>query len=366
MTEYKLTEIPCRVLGRTTDQRDPLTLFWTASGVVLRVKASCLSVRVNADYAMYEPWIDVLVDGKRSQKRSLEKGVNEISIFRGCDPAVEREVRILRDTQAMSGDEKTLVQILGVSTDGSFLPVEEPKRKIEFIGDSITSGEGCAGAENEMSWVSAVFDCVDNYAYMTASRLGAEHHVISQSGWGIYCDWRGDTSCTLPGCYEQVCGLVPGARNAELGAKEAWDFSLWQPDVIVVNLGTNDMGSFSSAGQVFEPGGFRDPMRVNEDGTPNAEDLKHIEDAAVSFLQMLRKNNPAAHILWAYGMLGNDLMPTLSSALARYTALSGDRKAELLELENTLPGEFGSRTHPGHPSHEKAARGIAEKIASLL
>ena len=129
MKDYRVSEIPCRILGRTNGVKDPLTLFWTASGLRVRVKASCLSVTVRADYRDYEPWIDILIDGVRSQRRSLERGEQSISIFRGCDPQVEREVMILRDTQAMCGDERMLVQIegLSLSEDGELLPVEEPK-----------------------------------------------------------------------------------------------------------------------------------------------------------------------------------------------------------------------------------------------
>lgn len=84
-----------------------------------------------------------------------------------------RNVKFLRDTPAFPTDEKTLLQVLSVETDGEFFPLEEPKLRMEVIGDSITSGEGCSGAEREMTWNSFCFNAVDHYAYMAAKELGA-------------------------------------------------------------------------------------------------------------------------------------------------------------------------------------------------
>ncbi len=369
MREWKTfspADIPClRVLGRTTDVRSPLTLFWTASGIELNVKASELRVLIEADYGNFEPWLDILIDGARTQRLMLQKGKQEICVFRMMDPSVTRHVLILRDTPAMPKDDQTLLQIHGISTDGSFEELPSRDMKIEFIGDSITSGEGGCGAVGEMTWNSGCFDCVDNYTFMTARELNAEYHVLSQSGYGIFCDWRGWTGGAMPLYYTQVCGLAHGSRNEALGAGTDWDFSAWQPDVILVNLGTNDDGSFTFAGQWINGNEFLDPMRLNPDGTPNAEDLGHVEDAAVNFLKLLRAKNPEAQILWVYGMVGSRMMPTLVRAMERYLADSGDTRAELMPLADTLPGEFGSRQHPGYPAHAKTAAAIAERIRTL-
>lgn len=44
--------------------------------------------------------------------------------------------------QAMNCDEKHAVNVYAVKLDGVILPVKERPLKLEFIGDSITSGEG--------------------------------------------------------------------------------------------------------------------------------------------------------------------------------------------------------------------------------
>jgi hypothetical protein len=48
---YPLSDIPhMKVHGRTTGRREPLTLFWTASGIELNARGSELWIEVEASY----------------------------------------------------------------------------------------------------------------------------------------------------------------------------------------------------------------------------------------------------------------------------------------------------------------------------
>ena len=341
LKNYKIREISyLRVLGRTNGSLEPVTLFWTASGIEMNIKATEAWVTVRSDYELFEPWADVIVDGAMSQRLMVNKGEQKICLFRNMEGDKIRNVKLLRDTPAFPTDEKTLFQILGVQTDGEFCPLEEPKMRLEVIGDSITSGEGGSGAGWEMTWNSFCFNCVDNYAYMAAKELDAIYHCVSQSGWGVFCSWEGDEKQAIPLYYEQVCGLLNGERNKELGAFEKWDFQKFQPDVIVVNLGTND-GS----------------------GT---KDMEKVGKAVEDFLKKLRDYNPEGYILWCYGMLGIGIQPTLENAIQNYKVKSGDERVKFVKLPDTLEGEFGSRQHPGQKSHEKTAKVLVEEIRAIV
>lgn len=341
LKKYLMQEIPyLRVLGRNNGCLKPVTLFWTASGIEMNVKAKEVWVKVRSEYEVLEPWVDVMVDGALSQRLMVNKGEQKICLFRNMEGDKVRNVKLLRDTPAFPTDEKTLLQVLEIETDGEFFPLEEPKLRLEVIGDSITSGEGGSGSGEEMSWNSFCFNAVDNYAYMTAEKLGAVYNCISQSGWGVFCSWEGNEQQALPLYYDQVCGLLKGERNKELGAFEKWDFHKFQPDIVVVNLGTND-GS----------------------GT---RDMEKIENAVKGFLKKIRTCNPECYILWCYGMLGDGICPTLQKAVWNYKMKSGDEHVEFVKLPDTREGEFGSRQHPGHKSHEKTAKILAEKIRRIM
>lgn len=328
MKKYKMNEISyLRVMGRTNKELDPITLFWTASGIEMNVEGTEVWVKVSAEFENFEPWIQVLVDGSPSQRIMLNKGEYNICVFRNMEPGNVRNIRILKDTPAFPTDEKAVLQILEVHTDGKFLPLKPVALKMEVIGDSITSGEGCSGAGKEMTWNSFCFNCVDSYAYMAAQELDAVYNCISQSGWGVFCSWEGNEKQAIPLYYEQVCGLLNGEKNKKLGAFENWDFGRFEPDVIVVNLGTND-GS-------------------------ETQDVGKIKNATELFVEKLRKCNPKSYILWAYGMLGDGIAAILEEAVENYKEKTGDKHVEFFKLPDTLAGEFGSRQHPGYASHKK-------------
>ena len=143
LRETLLKEIPeLKIHGRTTACRDPLTLFWTASGFECNVTGSELWVELEVTFDMYEPWFSYTVNGDWVGRQMLQKGRTWIPLFRGMSPERVKNVRFFKDLQAMSGDGESYIHIHALRHDGVFCPVAEKKLKIEFIGDSITSGEG--------------------------------------------------------------------------------------------------------------------------------------------------------------------------------------------------------------------------------
>jgi lysophospholipase L1-like esterase len=355
-----------KVHGRTTGCLSPLTLFWTGSAVELNAKGSELWIEVEVDYEIYEPWISVVINTFPVSRQMLAAGRYWICVFRGMNENAVKNVRIIKDVQAMSGDPGCSLQIHAVKFDGEFLPVEDKPYRFEFIGDSITSGEGSIGAKAEEDWIPMWFSAIDNYSTLTAEALNAEYRIISQSGWGVLTSWDNNLHANIPEYYEKVCGILTGEKNEALGAFKENDFDSWQPDVVVVNLGTNDGGAFYSPQWKDEVTGETHKQRLNEDGTFNEKDLKSFEMAAVNFLIKLRKYNKSAHIIWAYGMIGIPMMPAIYRAALTYIKKTGDRKVSVFQLPNTNDETVGARNHPGKLAHEKAAKELTWHIKEIL
>lgn len=367
LIQYALSELKnIKVHGRTTEHRAPLTLFWTGSALEMNARGSELWVEVEADYDMYEPWISILINGAQVGRQMITAGRYWICIYRGMNENITKNVRIVKDVQAMSGDTDARLQIHSVKLDGELLPVEDKPFRIEFVGDSITSGEGIIGAKQEEDWISMWFSAVDNYTAMTAGALNADYQVISQSGWGVLTAWDNNPYGNLPDIYDKVCGLLKGEKNEALGALQDYDFSSWQPDIVVVNLGTNDNGAFHSPEWRDETTGETHKQRLNEDGSYNEEDLKAFENAVVKFLIKLRGYNPKAQLVWAYGMIGIPLMPAIYRAVEEYQKNTGDKKVSVFQLPNTTDETIGARWHPGKPAHEKAAKELTDYLKQYL
>ena len=369
LTLFPLQEIAAgclKIWGRTTGELSPLSLFWTGSGIELNVKGSELWLEVETDYDVHEQWASVLVNGAPVSRQMLSKGTSRICLFRGMNPENVKNVRFLKDLQAMSEDMSAALKIHAVLTDGTLLPVTDRPYKIEFIGDSITSGEGIIGAKEELDWIPMFFSAAGDYAHLVSEACNAECHIISQSGWGILTGWDNNPHSALPKYYTQVCGLLKGEKNHALGTDKPYDFAGWQPDVVVVNLGTNDGGAFEQPEYVDPESGEIFGQHKEADGSYRKEDTKRLSDAVEAFLRVLRKCNPHAHIVWAYGMLGTPMMPFIREGIFQYQKKENDSRVSFLLLPDTTDETVGSRSHPGYPSHKHASLVLADYIKALL
>lgn len=364
LKKLMLSQIPeLKINGRTAydasgkPEVNPLALFWAGSGIEFNVAATEMWINLKSDCALFEPWILIVINGAVISRMMLPPGSHRVCVFRTFAPTEFHNVQIIKDTQAMSEDQShsLVVESVEVSQDCRFAPVPGKKLKIEFVGDSITSGEGLAGAKDEMKWISAWMSMNGNYTFLVADKLKADIRLISQGGWGVYWSWCSNTDCAMPAYYEQVCGLAGGEKNVRLGAVQKNRFDLWQPDCIVVSLGTNDASGCLHAS---EDAGAGHRFRK--------EDIEHIKNAVKEFLLILRKNNKNAFILWIYGIIGDDLKPAIEDGIADYMLMSGDKRVSLQMLPKMKIESCGSRNHPGLEVHKQVADIVADELKRIL
>lgn len=341
-----------------------LPLFWGGSGVELLFTGTELRLLLEADFGELEPWIAVEVDGAPLIRMPLNRGVNEVCVLRGVSEGRVRRVRLMKDCQPMSGDPRHRLWVREVRWEGgTFLPLPDPAYRLEFVGDSLTSGEGVVGAVAEDAWVPALFSASRTWAKRTADLLNADFRLISQSGWGVRSSWDNNPDCTLPSVYDRVCGPASGAENESMGAQATNDFHSWRPDAVVINLGTNDAGAMGN------PTWYGPDGRVFRQ-TGDAAGLRLFADAAADFLKTLRRHNPSAKLVWTYGMIEGPqspaLGPVLAEAVTRFRGETGDKDAYYLQLPAATDETIGSRQHPGPLCHQAAADATAEFLKSVL
>lgn len=353
------------ILGRTASRQEP-AFFWTGSGIEFMVDGSGLSIDFITDYEIYEQWIRVVVDGFTMIRTSLPKGRSTLTVYRNMNPDNRRRVRVLKEVQPMAGDRAGLLFMNAVHTDGKLMPIEKKWLKMEFIGDSITSGEGLAGAAGVTEWNSAVFSTKGHYALEVADSFNADFRIMSQSGWGVYSGWDNNPNTVLPRYYEQVCGLLGGRTQIDAGALDRNAFDTWQPDVVMVNLGTNDASAFRTDAWVDEKTGRIYKQEKNPDGSSEQDSVDRFENAVYQFIALLRKNNPNACIIWMYGMLGREIENYIVETVDRYKKDNTDDKVSYLRLPDLESGWAGANNHPGTPSHHAAAQTIIEYLRGLL
>ena len=362
MKNYPVKEVKnIRLLGRNVEggicKDGAVRLFWAGASLEVAVKAREVWAEISCNYDFHEIWLAIEVNGYQISRFIAPKRPTWVCLARNLNPEKENLISIIKDTQPMSGDNLHELKITGLRLDdaGEFCTPKTHDCKIEFIGDSITSGEGLAGSPDEMDWITQWFCASKTYAAQLAKKMNADWSTISQCGWGLCWGWDGDVTSSIPMYYQQVCGVLNGEQQQAMGSCDALAFEEGS-DYVILNLGTNDNSGFKS----------------QDDGKGSAGVAGQAIIAETKrFLGEIRRFNPKAKIIWTWGMLSLDIIPALiQKGIKEYIKESSDMNVYPLELEGMdklekSDEDKGSRGHPGPLTHKKAAERIYEFIKTL-
>ena len=226
-----------------------------------------------------------------------------------------------------------------------------PSRKIEFIGNSITCGYGNEGLKKEEGFNYATENHYYSYASITARNLEAQHWVVARSGIGAYRNYdgpkAGNPESNMPVQYEYTgYAWKPELRQEATFLREKWDFNRYQPDVVCINLGTNDLS------------------------TPNY-DLALLKQGYQKLLKMVRQHNPKAKIVFLTGsMLYNQelqLAKQLLDEVAAEANKAGDKEVYRFDMAPIAGNEFyGNDWHPNVYQDEKMAGELTPYLRKLM
>ncbi len=154
----------------------------------------------------------------------------------GLSDSIPHTIMIQKRTEPLVGAGAFMGFIL--DRGGVLLPPDgRPDRRMEFIGNSITSGYGVLGDSSNCHFSPQTEDAAMAYAAMSARELHADYHLISFSGRGVvrnYGDKNKISRNPMPALYDRTCYCDSTTR---------WDFTTWVPQAVVINLGTNDFST---------------------------------------------------------------------------------------------------------------------------
>ena len=173
-----------RLMGRMDPEQQPPALDWTGSGMEFRFRGTDAWARLEAPAAAPVMWMIVLADGAPVTRFPVEPGIRMYPLLLGLEAEQERTVTLMKETQCMPGQPAATVLLHSLRIDGELLELPARDYRIEFIGDSLTSGEGALAARDNMEWVTPWYTARGNYSWYACDALNAERSILSQSGWG--------------------------------------------------------------------------------------------------------------------------------------------------------------------------------------
>lgn len=215
------------------------------------------------------------------------------------------------------------------------------ERTIEFIGNSITCGYGNESIEMTDPFEYETENHYLTYAQQTCRALGARAHVVARSGIGVYRSYDGPKT----GTPENVMTTEYEYTNL-YDRSEKWDFSRYQPQLVCINLGTNDLST-------------------------NNYDVALLKAAYKRFLSQVRSHNPKAKIVYLCGsMLGGkelDIARQTLNEVVDEAHKAGDQEVYRFDFTpQTGDLKFGASWHPSIWQHQKMAAELTAFLRQLM
>lgn len=290
--------------------------YWGGAYVRTGFTGTSLSVKLgkSADIAIF-------IDNKAVVMKTGANGT--VSLASGLATG-DHTVKLVARFQA----DQLIFQGFVLASGAKTLPAEKPKALIEFIGNSITSGSVTTNGN------------VSAFPWLVGETLGADRTAISYPGItlvnGYYLNFNGLPAIGMEVSYTKT--NTPPMRPATTDPINiAWNFGQYTPDIVVINIGTND---------------------GNGAGTPAAT----FQTSYLNFLKLIRGKFPKAHIFALRTFGGYNATQTQNAATQLINA--GDKKIHYVNTTNWLvKADFASDgLHPSDAGQVKAA-GL---ISSLL
>ena len=340
-----------RFIGRAKKVEDTLWLTYSGTGMEFEFTGTYASVSVKADDAYSiqnnQARIAIYVNGERVVDDMVDQAEETYTVFesetsRNCIIKVLKLSEVRMSTVGIS-------KISVVADDDTIKPTAESGRLIEFIGDSITCGYGIDDDDPTHSFSTATEDVTKAFAYKTAELLEADYSMVAISGFGVISGKSDDGSKqemqSLPWYYDRMGATFSIYLDKYVAQNVLWDFEGREPDVIVINLGSND----------------------NTYTLSDEEKNKEFALGYLSFLKQIRAKNPNATIICTLGMVAEDLFPCIEYAAWWYTMETGDTNIHTLRLDIQKEADgYAADWHPSEKTHDKAAEKLTAKIKEIM
>lgn len=230
--------------------------------------------------------------------------------------------------------------------NSKIVPAKEKSLKIEFIGDSITTGYGTDAGSTSTVFSTATQDFTKSYAYLAAKALDADYSAVAFSGYGVLSGYSSGYGKNSEHVISNVYGKAITNKSFPLSPYplSSWDFSQFQADITVINLGVNDASycSTTERRQAF------------------IEEYKKL-------IGLVRWNNKNTFILCILGDANDSLYPFIETAVAEYTAQTGDSAVSCKQIHYNM-GTNGSvlSGHPTAQSHIEAGRELSDILSEIV
>jgi lysophospholipase L1-like esterase len=319
---------------------------FSCSGFEVRFKGTSLKAEIIATEChkpQGEAAIEVIVDETKfaeGKKITLDKERAVYALASGL-PYGEHRLRIYKRTESSC----SLTGWTYIETDGEFLPIPEEKHlKIEIYGDSITAGNGVEGVEGDENFETRTENALISYEALAAEKLKADFSVIAIGGYPVYkSPWNGFAVIkTIPEMFS-FADYTWGTDHTNI---VYWDNRKFVPDIVIVNLGTND-------DQYILP--LKEPLQSQE--------KEGYKQAMRDFIARIFSAYPQCKIVLCLGMI----KVSLTEDLLKEVASEYKKNVYFLPFDSLKVGGYmANGGHPNRAMHIKAGQELYDFLKKII
>lgn len=313
-----MTPAPLAIGGRVVPEGKGMVYQWPGQYFETAFRGASFAVSVGKGSATT---LRVEVDGAEvTTLRNVGAGIYRIDGLDNADHVARVSV-----ADELQGGPARFIGLL-IAPDTTPLPLPQRTRRIEFIGDSHTVGYGALSASRDCTQdeVRATTDNTRAYGPRMARHYDADYRVHAISGRGVVRNYDGGDGDTLPQAYPYAL-FDHSAKDRDTS---------WQPQVVVVSLGTNDLSTVPKASEKWA-----DAAALNTD----------FARGYATFVHTLRARHPDAHIvLWATG----DVRSRMQDVMAQLKT-AGETDTSYLAIDGLTMA--GCHWHPSEDDQRRIA-----------
>ncbi len=222
-----------RYTGRTVVEKDGSVSFdWSGTYVEFTFTGGYLAMRVSDTKKNY---YNLFVNGEQVSTITTFGNDSLIVLARNLKKG-KNVIRLQKRTEAEQG--KTTIHAFIVKPKGDILPINIKRdRHIEFIGNSITAGFGTEGLAKDEPFKPETQNCNLAFGAIISRYFNADYTFIAHSGWGAVRNYGDPERVSKTSMKDKML------QTYDMYEAPKWNFYDYKPDLVVINLGSNDFST---------------------------------------------------------------------------------------------------------------------------
>ena len=280
-------------------------------------------------------WHNLFIDGKWVRKLLIEGNTPQRIVLAEKLGKGTHRLKLQKCTEGQYGC--TTIHRVKLAINGTLKAVERKQRMIEVYGDSYTCGYGTESDKANDPFKLETENCDKAYGCILARYFDADYALTAHSGQGMVRNW---------GDVKQRSDVNMSSRFTQLfddHGTQPYDFSFYTPQLVFINLGTNDFS----------------PVAIPTD--------EQYVGAYVKMIETIKSHYPAAKVLCITPHSASRyLKAALQLLRERVAGMPDVYMANPLDDMVTVERDMGADWHPNFQGQRKIAMALIPQVSAIM